>query len=118
MSGSRDRVLNGIRSSLKRGPLNTTTQAELRERVAAHRRNVIPLRAVAGDRVQKIELFVAMAEEVNATVTRVSSHAEVPPEVARYLAGENLPAELVMAPDHSLDAIPWGEWPLLYLLIL
>src|SRR5205823_11592224 len=39
--------------------------------------------------------------------------AEVPAEVARYLAAENLPAELVMAPDPALDAIPWGERPLL-----
>ena len=27
--------------------------------------------------------------------------------MARYLAGENLPADLVMAPDPSLDDIPW-----------
>jgi L-lactate dehydrogenase complex protein LldG len=37
----------------------------------------------------------------------------VPEAVARYLAAENLPAELVMAPDPSLDAIPWSTWPLL-----
>ena len=37
----------------------------------------------------------------------------MPEAVARYLAAENLPAELVMAPDPSLDAIPWSAWPLL-----
>ena len=29
--------------------------------------------------------------------------------MARYLAAENLPAELVMAPDPALDAIPWDD---------
>jgi L-lactate dehydrogenase complex protein LldG len=56
-----------------------------------------------------------MAEEVQTTVTRVASLADVPGAVASYLASENLPAELVMAPDPALDAIPWGERPLLQL---
>jgi len=58
-------------------------------------------------------LFAAMAEEVQATVARVRSPAEVPDSVARYLATENLPAELVMAPDPSLDDFPWQTRPLL-----
>ena len=89
------------------------TQAALTERVAAHRRNLIPARAAALDDARTVELFVAMAEEVQTTVARVASEAEVPAEVARYLAAENLPAELVMAPDPGLDAIPWQERPLL-----
>ena len=113
MSGSRDAILRNIRSSLKRGRIDPKTEAGLRARVAAHRRNLIPARAAALDRLQTMELFVAMAEEVQATVTRLSSPSAVAGEVARYLAAENLPAELVMAPDRSLDAIPWAEWPLL-----
>ncbi len=54
-----------------------------------------------------------MAEEVQATVTRVQSPDAVPEAVARYLAAENLPAELVMAPDPGLDDIPWHTRPLL-----
>ncbi len=113
MSGARDRILGGIRSSLKRGRLDPKTEAELRARVAAHRRNLIPVRSAALDRLQKIELFAAMAKEVQATFTRVTSPSAIAGEVARYLAAENLPAELVMAPDRSLDTIPWEEWPLL-----
>src|SRR5262249_57962401 len=41
------------------------------------------------------------------------SPAAVPAEVARYLAAENLPADLVLAPDLSLDAFPWDARPLL-----
>ena len=73
----------------------------------------MPARAAALDDAARVELFVAMAEEVQTTVARVASETEIPAEVARYLAAENLPAELVMAPDPALDAIPWHERPLL-----
>jgi L-lactate dehydrogenase complex protein LldG len=110
---ARDDILGGVRRGLRRGPLPAETAAALAERVDAHRRNLIPARAAALDPAARVSLFVAMAEEVQTTVARVASYAEVPGEVARYLAAENLPAELAMAPDPSLDAIPWGEWPLL-----
>ena len=111
--GARDDILGAVRRGLRRGPLPQETQAALTERVARHRRNLIPARAAALDDAGRIELFVAMAEEVQTTVARVASEASVPAEVARYLAEENLPAELVMAPDPGLDAIPWQERPLL-----
>jgi L-lactate dehydrogenase complex protein LldG len=113
VSEARGRILAGIRSSLKRGRLDAETEAELQARVATHRRNLIPARAAALDRAGRVDLFVAMAEEVQATVARVTSVAAVPEAVARYLAAENLPAELVMAPDPSLDPIPWETRPLL-----
>src|SRR3954470_7438828 len=110
---ARDDILGGIRRGLRRGPLPVETQAALAERVAAHRRNLIPARAAALDGTGRIDLFVAMAEEVQTSVARVASEADIPAEVARYLAAENLPAELVMAPDPALDRIPWHERPLL-----
>src|SRR3954471_13215183 len=113
--GARDDILGGIRRGLRRGPLPVETQAALAERVAAHRRNLIPARAAALDDTGRIDLFVAMAEEVQTTVARIASEAEIPAEVARYLAAENLPAELVMAPDPALDVIPWHERPLLHI---
>jgi L-lactate dehydrogenase complex protein LldG len=54
-----------------------------------------------------------MAEAVQTTVARVGSEADIPAEIARYLAAENLPAELVAAPDASLDSVPWETRPLL-----
>ena len=113
MSAARTDIIAGIRRSLRRGQLDPQTEAELRARVAAHRRNLIPARATTLDRASRIDLFVAMAEEVQTTVTRVPSAAAVPEAVARYLAAENLPAELVMAPDPSLDDVPWETRPLL-----
>jgi L-lactate dehydrogenase complex protein LldG len=113
VSETRERILRDLRNSLGRGRVDPSREAELRARITAHRRNPVPVRATALDDRQRIELFAAMAEEVQATVVRVSSFAAVPEAVARYLAAENLPAELVMAPDTSLDAIPWDSWPLL-----
>jgi L-lactate dehydrogenase complex protein LldG len=113
MTTAREDIFGGIRRASRRGPLPADKTAELTERVAAHRRNRVPARAAALDHAGRVELFVAMAEEVQTTVARVSSNQDIPAEVARYLAAENLPAELVAAPDASLDAIPWDTRPLL-----
>jgi L-lactate dehydrogenase complex protein LldG len=114
MSG-RDDILVGIRKALKRGPLEGAAADALHAQFEDPKRNLIPARATVLDDAGRIDLFVAMAEEVQTTVDRVASLADVPAAVARYLASENLPAELVMAPDPALDAIPWGERPLLQL---
>jgi L-lactate dehydrogenase complex protein LldG len=110
---ARDDILGGIRFALRRGVLPAEKQAALAERVNAHRRNLVPARAAALDHARQVDLFVRMAEEVQTTVTRVACVEDVPGEVARYLAAENLPAELIMAPDPGLDAIPWDQRPLL-----
>ena len=110
---ARDDILGGIRRALRRGPLPAAAQTELAERVARHARNLVPARAAALDAAARIDLFVAMAEEVQATVARVDSEGDIPAEVVRYLAAENLPAELVMAPDPALDGVPWEARPLL-----
>ena len=113
MSETREQILAGIRRSLKRGRLDAARETELREHVAAHRRNLVPARAAALDDPRRVDLFVGMAEEVQATVARLKSPAAVPEAVARYLAAENLPADLVLAPDPSLDDILWDARPLL-----
>jgi L-lactate dehydrogenase complex protein LldG len=113
MSAAREDILGGIRRALGRGSLPAETAAALDRRLVEHRRNLVPARAASLDPAARIDLFVAMAEEVQTTVTRVAADTEVPAEVARYLAAENLPAELAMAPDPALDAIPWRERPLL-----
>jgi L-lactate dehydrogenase complex protein LldG len=112
VSGARERILADIRHSLGRGRVDATQEAELRARLAAHRRNLVPARATVLDERGRVELFIEMAEEVQSTLAMVGSLAAVPEAVARYLAAENLPAELVMAPDPSLDEIPWSNWPL------
>jgi L-lactate dehydrogenase complex protein LldG len=113
LSEAREKILAAIRSSLGRGRLDPDGEAEVCARLAAHRRNLVPARATMLDERGRIGLFAEMAEEVQSTVARVGSLAAVPEAIARYLAAENLPAELVMAPDPNLDEIPWNTWPLL-----
>ena len=110
---ARDDILGNIRRSLGRGALSETAAGELAARVAEHRRNLIPARAASLDPPARVDLFVKMAEDVQTTVARVASDQDVPGEVARYLAAENLPAELRIAPDPALDALPWADRPLL-----
>jgi L-lactate dehydrogenase complex protein LldG len=110
---ARESVLGGIRIGLGREEPGAEVAEKLSARVAEHRRNLIPARAASLDPPARVDLFVTMAEAVQTTVARVASRDEVPDEVARYLAAENLPAELAMAPDPSLDALPWSERPLL-----
>jgi L-lactate dehydrogenase complex protein LldG len=110
---ARDEILGRIRDRLDRGVLPEAEAGELAARIAAHRRNLIPARATALDPPGRVDLFVKMAEAVQTTVARVASDGEVPGEVARYLAAENLPAGVKMAPDPGLDALPWAERPLL-----
>ena len=86
---ARDDILGGIRRALKRGPLAGKAATALAERVGAHRRNLVPARATALDHAGRVALFVAMAEEVQTTVSRIASEKDVPDEVARYLAAES-----------------------------
>ena len=113
MTNGREQILGSIRKSLKRGPVTEARAAELRAKIAAHARNVIPERAAGLRPDQQVELFIRMAEGVQASVARVKSAAEVPGAVADYLAEKNLPAKLVMTPDPQLEAVPWADRPLL-----
>jgi L-lactate dehydrogenase complex protein LldG len=113
MSEARDQILGSIRRSLKRGPLDETQRVGLEQRLAAHRRNLVPARAAALPQAAQIDLFLKMAEEVQTTVTRVARGADVPAAVADYLSQRNLPSRLVMTPDPQLDDIPWGDRPML-----
>jgi L-lactate dehydrogenase complex protein LldG len=110
---ARDDILASIRRGLGRGALAGEAAAEISARVAEHRRNLIPARAAALGSAARVDLFVAMAEAVQTTVSRVAEDGDIPGEVARYLATENLPAEFRMAPDPNLDTIPWSARPLL-----
>ena len=113
MSNGREQILGSIRKSLKRGPVAEARAVELRARLDAHARNVIPERAAGLDPAAQVELFIRMAEGVQASVVRVKSAAEVPGAVAEYLADKNLPSKLVMTPDPQLEGIPWADRPLL-----
>src|SRR5438034_435080 len=56
---ARDDILVGIRRALRRGTLPEEAAAVLAERVAAHRRNMIPARAAALDPAARIVVLRA-----------------------------------------------------------
>ena len=109
---SRERVLGAIRRGLKRGPLPADQQAMLRARLARPPRHLVPDRSRI-PRPAQIDLFVYNVIKEFGTVTRVPGPDAVPTAVAEYLARQNLPSELVMAPHPELQAMPWNGRPLL-----
>ncbi len=107
---SRDRILGDIRRALKRPAQPDTAVLEARLREAPS--GPIPARGQL-PRAARIELFLDMARRAAASVARVAADAEVPGAVAEFLARENLPARLKLAPDPALTGLPWESRPLL-----
>ena len=107
MSDGRERILAGIRGSLNRGRLDS---ARPKGGCATGRGASAQFGPGAGGSAR---LSAAASSCLSRWQRRCRRRhagrlaAAVPEAVAHYLAVENLPAELVMAPDPSLDAIPW-----------
>lgn len=60
-----------------------------------------------------VEAFVARASSaklIGTSVERIGSLAAFPEAVARYLAAQGLPAELVLQPSPDLEALDWGRF--------
>ena len=110
MTDPRADILAAVRGAVADGR-HRETRAAIDTRVAGRRRGLIPARVADADDL--CDLFEAQITAVHATVDRVSSMADVPAAVTAYLQQQNLPAEVVMAPDATLDAAPWADVPLL-----
>ncbi len=111
MSDARAQILNGIRRSLHRGELAGALRTEAEQRLASPPRGPIVARAQL-PQPEKVALFCQWAEANNATVARVAA-ADVPGEVAGYLARNNLPAVAAMAPSPLLDGYDWASQKML-----
>ncbi|QYU70678.1 lactate utilization protein [Leptolyngbya sp. 15MV] len=109
---SREAILGAIRRGLKRGPLPADQAAMLNGRLATHPRHLIPARSRV-PRADQIALFVKNVEKEFGTVERIPDTAAAPAAITDYLAAQNLPARLVMAPHPEFDAIDWSQRPLL-----
>lgn len=109
---SKDSILTAIRRGLKRGKLPDDQAAMLRDRMQQHPRHLIPARSRLPHAGQ-VDLFVRNVEKEFGTVARVADAGAVPGAVADYLAAQNLPPRLAMAPHPDLRALPWASRPLL-----
>lgn len=109
---SKAEILGAIRRGLRRGELPGDQQAMLQGRMARPPRHLIPARSRV-PHADQILLFIRNVEKEFGTVDEVGSAGEAPGAIATYLAGQNLPSTLVMAPHPELRALPWAERPLL-----
>ncbi len=107
-------MLAAIRRGLRRGALPDDQAAMLRGRLAQHPRHLIPARSRL-PHPEQIALFVANVQKEFGSVARVPDLDAVPEAIAAYLAAQNLPTDLVMAPHSELQSIPWHKRPLLRL---
>jgi L-lactate dehydrogenase complex protein LldG len=105
-------ILTAIRRGLKRGALPQDQQVMLRGRLLSHPRHLIPARSRL-PHVEQVSLFVRNVEKEFGTVALVADLDAVPGAVVDYLAAQNLPGRVVMAPHPELQAIPWSARPLL-----
>lgn len=109
---SKQAILTAIRRGLKRGKLPADQIAMLQGRLDQHPRHLIPARSRL-PHPQQVDLFVRNVEKEFGTITRVPDYDAVPGAVADYLAMQNLPGSLIIAPHPELQAIPWSARPLL-----
>ena len=107
MSAASD-ILDAVRAALKRPPLPKEQERELEGRMETPPRNPLPGRANLAHR-QQVDLFIAEAERVNATVARVEDLAGAAAAVASYLADNGLPGVLRVTTSPALGKIPWSE---------
>lgn len=112
MSEARTQILTSIRRSLKRDAASPEMVSTVENRLKAHARNLVPQRSNLSPS-DRLDLFISMATEVAATVERLPNLSRVPHAVADYLASQNLPAEVKVAPDPRLATIPWDKRPTL-----
>lgn len=111
MSDARAQILNGIRHSLRRGEVTGAARQAVDGRLASPPRGPAVARAQLAQ-PDRIALFCQWAETNNATVARVSP-SEVPGEVMAYLAHNNLPADVAMAPSPLLEGYDWASQKML-----
>ena len=105
---AKDNILARVRQSLKVPQDDSIRKQSVSERLATAPIGVIPDRAKL-PHDEQIDLFQAMAEKYSATVTRLSSIADVPGEVSSYLKARNLPAIVRMGADPLLAEADWGQ---------
>jgi L-lactate dehydrogenase complex protein LldG len=108
---ARAQILGGIRRSLRRGELAGEARRAVETRLAQPPRGPSVARGQL-PQPEKVALFCQWAETLNATVARVGP-SEVPGEVSAYLARNNLPAAVAMAPSPLLEGYDWASQKML-----
>jgi L-lactate dehydrogenase complex protein LldG len=109
---SKEAILGAIRRGLRRGPLPADQAAMLGGRLATHPRHLIPARSRVS-RAEQVALFIRNVEKEFGSVHRLPSASDVPAAVAEFLAAQNLPSRLAVAPHPELTGLDWSARPML-----
>jgi len=105
MSDSREQVLTDIRAALNRaGPIPDSVAHSLQGRLSRPRPNIKP--SIGADAVAH---FIEQLQSVSGKLTRVASIDKVADVVAAHLRSYDLGDAIVVAPDPSLEGIPWSN---------
>jgi L-lactate dehydrogenase complex protein LldG len=112
MNDPRATILQDLRANLGRQGKDSAALKAVHTRLQRHQRGTIPARS-KGDRATLVRLFERQAVAAEATIFHVRHDSEIPQAVAEFLAQENLPASLRIAPDERLMGIDWASRPTL-----
>jgi len=112
MTEARSAILDRIRGALGSSRRSADAADQVDQRLRSHKAGIIPNRGRPGN-AERVAEFTAEVERVNATVAHVTGPAETAREVARYLASNNLPPDVKLAPDPTVTNIPWAEQTML-----
>lgn len=105
MSSSREAILARVRKATAG---QASERGELEARLRQPKHNTLPKRGQVPAR-DRLDLFKAQAEAVNATVALLASEDDIPEASATYLKQHNLPNRLRLAPSPSLEGLSWSE---------
>jgi len=108
MSTARDAILNRIRSGFGRGELSETSRKTLNEKLAVPTRSVTPGR-VRLSGTELAEEFIRMTTGEATTVSEVKTREDVPEAVTAFIGKHRLPKSVVLAPDKSIERMPWKK---------
>ncbi|WP_181705968.1 LutC/YkgG family protein [Chthonobacter rhizosphaerae] len=107
MTATRDAILNRVRRNLGVSGTDVTRRAAVADRITRAPAGVVPARGQL-DPADRVALFVAKAEGVQATTERVASAADVPAAVADFLRRHNLPQRVRIGADPRLAGLDWA----------
>lgn len=103
--GGRSGILARIRSNIPDAD-DPARAARVKERLARNAAGLIPARG-RKPRDKQVDLFCEQAARVQATVTRISTIADLPEALADYLRGRNLPKRVRMGDAPLLARADW-----------
>jgi L-lactate dehydrogenase complex protein LldG len=105
MTGDRERILSQVRRSLRRRePLEQTIADSLDERIASHRRHVMP--TVDGSLLDRLQEKIELAA---GSVHRVESVDDISSAVVDYLVANGLPMRILATSDALVGNVRWSN---------